>query len=72
MIQKNKIGVLGCGWLGLPLSKSLIKNKNIVFGTTTDKFKLNVLSKHKIKPFLINVTEKEITGEWNKFFNKLY
>ena len=71
MIQKNKIGVLGCGWLGLPLSKSLIKNKNIVFGTTTDKFKLSVLSRHKIKPFLINVTEKEITGEWNKFFNKL-
>ena len=71
MIQKNKIGVLGCGWLGIPLSKSLIKNNNIVFGTTTDKFKLSVLSRHKIKPFLINVTEKEILGEWNNFFKKL-
>ena len=44
MIPNNRIGVLGCGWLGLPLAKSLIKNNYTVYGTTTNKSKIELLS----------------------------
>ena len=34
-MKENKIGVLGCGWLGFPLAKDLIKQGFKVKGSTT-------------------------------------
>ncbi|RRQ49744.1 SDR family oxidoreductase [Maribacter algicola] len=63
------IGVIGCGWLGLPLAKSLVKKGYKVKGTTTSKEKLETLSTEGIAPFLVEVSEHEIQGDILEFLN---
>jgi len=67
MIQKNKIGIIGCGWLGLPLAKLLLLNKYSVKGSTTSKEKLQILQNQKINPYLIEIKENEIKGDIDSF-----
>lgn len=64
---KSQISVIGCGWLGLALAKNLVKDQFIVKGSTTTKNKLDVLNTHKIKPYLVNLNESEITGDYSQF-----
>ena len=66
----KKIAILGCGWLGLPLAKSLFDKNFIVSGSTTTVEKLQVLEKLHIKPFLISLLEKEITGNIADFLHE--
>jgi len=68
--MKN-IGIIGCGWLGLPLAKSLLKEGYTVYGTTTSAQKLEVLSQAKIKAFNIALFEGNITGEIHAFLEPL-
>ncbi|HYF02974.1 MAG TPA: SDR family oxidoreductase [Patescibacteria group bacterium] len=49
------ISILGCGWLGLPLAQSLLKNGFRVSGSTTSPDKVEVLKNAGIEPFLINI-----------------
>lgn len=58
----KKIGIIGCGWLGLPLAKSLIKKDFKIKGTTTSKDKIKVLQKAGISPYMISLSEDEIKG----------
>ncbi|MEO5909430.1 MAG: SDR family NAD(P)-dependent oxidoreductase [Pelobium sp.] len=58
----NKIAVFGCGWLGLPLAKSLIIKGFYVKGSTTSVPKLNILATAGIAPFLVQVNP-EISGD---------
>lgn len=58
----KQISILGCGWLGLPLAKSLIEKGYSVKGSTTSVQKIDVLKKAGIKPFRIELTEDGITG----------
>ena len=51
----TKISILGCGWLGLPLAKALLKKKFHVNGSTTTVEKLDVLKDEGINPFLIDI-----------------
>lgn len=51
----NKIAVLGCGWLGLPLANSLIKKGFYVKGSTTSPSKLSILAATGIDPFLVHL-----------------
>lgn len=51
------ISVLGCGWFGLPLAKTLQGQGYHVKGSTTTSDKLALLDKHSIKPFLIDLQE---------------
>jgi len=44
----KKIGILGCGWLGLSLARSLIKNGYEVHGSSTRIEKKEVFEKNKI------------------------
>lgn len=62
-----KISILGCGWLGFPLAKSLVEKGFSVNGSTTSENKLSVLSTAGIHPYLISVTENEIVGDFNAF-----
>ena len=55
MNRQRTISIIGCGWLGLPLAKTLIKNGYRVKGSTTNMSKLSVLRSFGIKPFLINL-----------------
>lgn len=51
----SKIAILGCGWLGFPLAKELIKNGHIVKGSTTSKEKITTLLSEKIDAYLIDI-----------------
>ncbi len=63
----KKIAILGCGWLGQPLAKSLIGKGFTVSGSTTTVDKLAILEKFNIKPFLITLSEDKITGDFDEF-----
>ena len=71
-MQNNKnIAILGCGWLGFPLAKTLIENKYTINGSTTSKNKLAILEKNDINPFLISINENEIIGTIDIFFKNI-
>lgn len=63
----TQISILGCGWLGLPLAKALLKNDYLVNGSTTSAEKLEVLKYAGIIPLLIALSENKISGKLTKF-----
>lgn len=62
---------MGCGWLGLPLAKSLIEIGYRVHGSTTSKEKLSTLKEAGIQPFLIALSAQGITGDLDAFLQNL-
>jgi nucleoside-diphosphate-sugar epimerase len=62
-----KISILGCGWLGFPLAKSLLQNGYKICGSTTSVEKISKLKNAGITPFIIRLSENEIEGEINSF-----
>lgn len=58
---------MGCGWLGLPLAKALVEGGYLVRGTTTSEYKLGMLQKPGIAPFLISLSEEKIVGDISGF-----
>lgn len=58
----TKISILGCGWLGLPLAKALLKNGCSVKGSTTSVEKIPVLEQFGIDAFLLALQADEIQG----------
>mgnify|MGYP000736775321 FL=1 len=69
MKEKN-ISILGCGWLGLPLAKSLLSKRYEVAGSTTSESKLEVLKNAGIFPFQIQLDENEIIGNIQEFLKE--
>lgn len=69
--MKNTVGIMGCGWLGLPLAKSLIQAGYHVHGSTTNKDKLDTLEQEKIKPFMVILGEESVTGSITEFLDRL-
>lgn len=59
----TKISLLGCGWLGLPLAKTLIEEGHSVNGSTTSADKLSVLENTGIVPFRIVLDADGIDGD---------
>jgi nucleoside-diphosphate-sugar epimerase len=70
-MNQNRIGIIGCGWLGLPLAKTLILNNYKVKGSTTTKNKLEILKKEGIEPYLIEITKNSISESIKSFLNEL-
>ena len=64
------IGILGCGWLGLPLGEHLMSLGFRVKGSTTSEERLDTLRSKNIEPYLVRVTEEEIVGAFD-FFNSI-
>ncbi len=58
----DKISILGCGWLGLPLAEHLIKSGYKVNGSTRTIKDISVLDGKGISPYLL-VLDPEIRGE---------
>ncbi len=69
--MSEKIGVLGCGWLGLPLAKQLVQESYEVFGTTTSKDKLQQLKEEGIQPFQIALKPDVIHGDIQAFLSHI-
>ena len=65
----TKISILGCGWLGFPLAKSLLKKGFYVKGSTTSLEKLTVLEQANIEAFLISLHSDSIVGDIETFLN---
>ncbi|MGQ7945918.1 SDR family NAD(P)-dependent oxidoreductase [Flavobacterium sp. WC2509] len=65
----KQISLLGCGWLGLPLAKALLKENFSVKGSTTSEEKLSKLTTMGINPFLVALDSKGITGTINDFLH---
>ena len=68
--EKEKIAILGCGWLGLPLAKSLLSKGYEVKGSTTSESKLNVLKNAGISPFQIKLEAHKIIGTIEDFLKE--
>ena len=66
----KKISILGCGWLGLPLAKSLINKGFSVKGSTTSEAKLAVLESANIKAHSIRLTENKVMGNIEAFLSE--
>ena len=60
--MNTQISIIGCGWLGFPLAKELIKKGYKVKGTTTSKDKLTYLTNEHIEAYNLNITPEGITG----------
>lgn len=58
ILKHQNISIAGCGWLGLPLAKKIIKYGAKIKGSTTSASKLDILKNEGIQPFLIQLTEK--------------
>lgn len=67
-ISKKTISILGCGWFGLALAKTLIQKGYNVKGSSTTLEKLNLLSSHNIQPFLVDF--KKDTANYDADFFK--
>lgn len=63
------ISILGCGWLGFPLAKSLLKKGFLVKGSTTTLEKISVLENAGIDAFQIALSEVESVGEMDAFLS---
>lgn len=61
------IGIMGCGWLGLPLAKALLSEDFSIKGTTTSKKKISTLLNEGIKAFEISISETHINGPITSF-----
>ncbi|MEY2922044.1 MAG: hypothetical protein RL108_666 [Bacteroidota bacterium] len=61
------ISILGCGWLGLPLAKSLLQKGYLISGSTTSENKIPMLHNAGITPFLICLSEEKLEGEMDYF-----
>nr|WP_297786874.1 SDR family oxidoreductase [uncultured Allomuricauda sp.] len=69
--MNKSIGVLGCGWLGMPLAKILIEDGYTVYGTTTSSKKMDILENEGVKTFLIRLTENNIEGDIQGFLSHI-
>ncbi len=64
----QSISILGCGWLGLPLGKHLVKEGYNVKGSTTSDSKLLTIQESGIESFKIIVTNKLACKDASSFF----
>ena len=69
--MSSTIGVMGCGWLGLPLANSLVHNGYKVYGSTTSREKFAHLRQQDIVPFQIGLSEDKIEGAISEFLRHL-
>lgn len=63
------ISILGCGWLGKELGKTLVSSGFQVMGSTTRSEKVIELESVGIKPFVLTVNELPEAGVAQQFFH---
>jgi nucleoside-diphosphate-sugar epimerase len=59
MILKQKISILGCGWLGLDLALNLINNGYNVKGSATSRSSFENLKIKAISAFIVDIKQRE-------------
>jgi len=67
--QMNKISIMGCGWLGLPLAEYLQLKGYQIKGSTTQVHKRDLLSSLQIEPYMIRLNPKPEGDNITHFFD---
>ena len=65
----DRISILGCGWLGTALGKSLLRKGWIVKGSSSSTKTYNNLEMTGISTFYVKVRPKALEIDYNSFFN---
>lgn len=64
------ISILGCGWLGFPLAKELLKNdEHVVKGATTSQDKMISLQQAGLIPYRIKIFAEGVEGDLTSFLS---
>lgn len=68
-VMHNKISILGCGWLGTQLGKSLLSRGYLVYGSTTTPSRIFELAEEEIMPYYLKIeSQNDVVGS-KDFFN---
>ena len=67
--MKERIGVLGCGWLGLGLAQSYVSDYFVVHGSRQSKKDADSLPEHGIHGFVIQISENHVSGNLSEFLH---
>ena len=67
--MKERIGVLGCGWLGLGLAQSYVADDFVVHGSRQSKIDADSLQEQGIHGFAIQISENHVSGNLSKFLH---
>ena len=67
--MKKRIGVLGCGWLGLGLAQSYVADDFVVHGSRQSKKDADSLQKYGIHGFAIQISENHVSGNLSEFLH---
>lgn len=59
----ERIAILGCGWLGMPLGTALAQRGYVVNGATTTQSKTTTIAHHGMTPYLINLTPELMASD---------
>lgn len=63
-MKKETFGIVGCGWLGLPLAESLLQENITVHGTSRDQLNVDTLSSKGIKGHVLKEKDFFKPQEW--------
>ncbi|MEM8898377.1 MAG: SDR family NAD(P)-dependent oxidoreductase [Bacteroidota bacterium] len=63
------VSIMGCGWLGIPLAETLIKESTTIKGSTTREEKLPLLKEKGIEPYLISLSPEQMIGDLPSFLD---
>jgi len=58
-MENTTVGILGCGWFGLPLAKALVQLGYKVKGSTTSADKLKALEELGTEHYLVNLNDTD-------------
>lgn len=68
-MNKGRISILGCGWLGMPLAKHFLERGFEVNGSVTSAEKFGLLQEAGIKPYRIVLSDSSSTVDDFTFFD---
>lgn len=72
MGKKNSISILGCGWLGLPLTQECLQTGMVVRGSATARVKADEQKALGISSYVIHLNEPETLNQLPEFLNSHY
>ena len=67
--MKKRIGVLGCGWLGLGLAQSYVADDFVVHGSRQSKIDADSLEEQGIHGFAVQISENHVSGNLSEFLH---
>ena len=67
--MRDRIGVLGCGWLGLGLAQSYVADGFVVHGSRQSKKDADSLQEQGIHGFAVQINENYVSGNLSEFLH---